>query len=270
MNRIVRLGWGLSLWVALLAASLTSSVAAQAADQGKGDAKRLYEEATAAFGLGRYAEAAQRYEGAFALKPDPALLYDAAQAYRLAGNKVRALELYRNYLRLYPDRSNADDARNHVAALRRAIEDEREPSGMATPAGMALVSNPAFSVPRPPPPPPVVKSAPPPVVQAPFEFPPAVAPAPAAAPLPAPVIAGSTAVAPPARPSSLLSAPSPDADVSVTHAGSNPPRDFWGHHTWLWVAGGAAVVLLGAVVIVAASGGGSGFHDPTLGTANGN
>ena len=84
-------------------------------------ARRAYDEATAAFGLGHYAEAAEKYETAFSLRPDPALLYDAAQAYRLAGNRGRALELYRNYLRLYPDRQNADEARNQVAALTKAI-----------------------------------------------------------------------------------------------------------------------------------------------------
>ena len=75
-------------------------------------ARRAYDEATAAFGLGHYQEAAEKYETAFSLRPDPALLYNAAQAYRLAGNRPRALELYRNYLRLYPDRQNADEARH--------------------------------------------------------------------------------------------------------------------------------------------------------------
>ena len=88
-------------------------------------ARRAYDEATAAFGLGHYQEAAEKYETAFSLRPDPALLYNAAQAYRLAGNRPRALELYRNYLRLYPDRQNADEARNHVAALTKAIEEEK-------------------------------------------------------------------------------------------------------------------------------------------------
>ena len=45
--------------------------------------------------------AADNYEKAFALKPDPAVLYNAAQAHRLAGNKQRALDLYQSYLRMY-------------------------------------------------------------------------------------------------------------------------------------------------------------------------
>jgi tetratricopeptide (TPR) repeat protein len=81
------------------------------------DARRHYAKATAAFGLGKYDDAATEYEAAFEIKPEPALLYNAAQAYRLAGKSSRAAQLYRNYLRLYGDAQNADDARQHLAHL---------------------------------------------------------------------------------------------------------------------------------------------------------
>jgi tetratricopeptide (TPR) repeat protein len=85
------------------------------------DARRHYEKATAAFGLGKYDEAAREYEAAFELKPDPALLYNAAQACRLAGRSARAIELYRNYLRLYGGEAlNSEDARQHIARLEAA------------------------------------------------------------------------------------------------------------------------------------------------------
>ena len=131
-------------------------------------ARKAYDEATAAFGLGHYTEAAEKYETAFSLRPDPALLYDAAQAYRLAGNRRRALELYRNYLRLYPDRQNADEARNQVATLTKAIEEEMAGPPVAAPptpapsppvapiATPSPVSPPALS----PAPPPALSSAP--------------------------------------------------------------------------------------------------------------
>jgi hypothetical protein len=94
----------------------------------KVDARRHYEKATAAFGLGKYDEAAGEYEAAFELKPDPALLYNAAQAYRLAGRSGRALELYRNYLRLYGGEAlNAEDARRHIARLQAAASTESPP-----------------------------------------------------------------------------------------------------------------------------------------------
>jgi tetratricopeptide (TPR) repeat protein len=127
---------GLRWWGLALIALLVSVAPAARAE--RSEARKAYDEATAAFGLGRYAEAAEKYETAFSLRPDPALLYDAAQAYRLSGNRARALELYRNYLRLYPDRLNAEEARSQVAALTKAIEDGKQaaltPGPVATPA----------------------------------------------------------------------------------------------------------------------------------------
>jgi tetratricopeptide (TPR) repeat protein len=112
--------------------------AAPVAKADRSEARRVYDEATAAFGLGRYGEAAEKYEKAFSIHPDPALLYNCAQAYRLAGNHARALELYRNYLRLYPDRSNADEARSQVAALSKAIDDEKQ--GAVAPPPVAPIA----------------------------------------------------------------------------------------------------------------------------------
>ncbi|MGH8324723.1 MAG: tetratricopeptide repeat protein, partial [Steroidobacteraceae bacterium] len=58
------------------------------------DAKPLYNRAATAYALGRYSEAAKLFERVFELKQDPAVLYDAAQAHRLAGEKLKALVLY--------------------------------------------------------------------------------------------------------------------------------------------------------------------------------
>src|SRR5205807_10015881 len=55
------------------------------------DAKSLFEHGMTLYALGRYTEAAPLFERAFELKPDPALLYNAAQAHRLAGHSQRAL-----------------------------------------------------------------------------------------------------------------------------------------------------------------------------------
>src|SRR5688572_9812303 len=89
-------------------------------------AKEHYENGIGAYALGRYEDAAQEYEKAFALKPDPALLYNAAQSHRLAGNKTRALLLYTNLLRLFSSRlQNKDEVQRHIAALKEAIESEK-------------------------------------------------------------------------------------------------------------------------------------------------
>ena len=148
--------------VAAMVLALGSS--AGAAAEKKTEARRLYDEATAAFGVGNYAEAAEKYEGSFKLHPDAALLYNAAQAYRMAGNQQRALQLYRNFVRLYADNPRTEDARNHAAALEKALTETAKPGVPPAPT-----SPPADSATRapsadlaPPPPPGVSLSAPPP------------------------------------------------------------------------------------------------------------
>jgi tetratricopeptide (TPR) repeat protein len=236
--RSARLPWS----AAIIAAVVLSAQAPVWAAASSKDARRIYDEATAAFGLGRYAEAAEKYEAAFSLRPDPALLYNAAQSYRLAGNRARALELYRNYVRLYPDGTNAEDARNHVAVLKKAIEDERPPSAPpVAPAPARAPSAPPPSTPPPAPPPPATMP------------PPAETPLPVAAPLP--------------------SAPPPAADTNVpmvsqpaTVGDEQKPIT---RQTWFWVAVGAAAVLVGTTAILLATRGEQ-FPDASLGQARGN
>jgi tetratricopeptide (TPR) repeat protein len=83
------------------------------------------QKATAAFALGHYAEAAESFEKAFELTPEPALLYNAAQAYRLAGNKERALTLYENYLRVYGGKDKRAELESRIDELKRAIEHDK-------------------------------------------------------------------------------------------------------------------------------------------------
>jgi len=112
-------------------------------------AKIAYKRATAQFGIGNYAEAAAAYEEAFTYKPDPALLFNAAQAYRLADNRERAIKLYRNYLRLYSEGSAAPEARKHMETLEaeeKAATKKVEPSPASpspvTPAVPTMVAPP--------------------------------------------------------------------------------------------------------------------------------
>jgi tetratricopeptide repeat protein len=99
---------------------LVTALVAAAAHAGD-DAKAHYKKGLAAYGLGHYAEAAREYEKAFALEPDGALLYDAAQAHRLANDNARALELYQNYLRDF-----GDQAKNRDEVMRKIEEIKHE------------------------------------------------------------------------------------------------------------------------------------------------
>ena len=80
-----RAGVALVGWLLAMPSSLVWAGA-----PGGDDARSYLDKATSAYGLGRYAVAAENFEKAYELKPDLALLYNAAQSHRLAGNKQRA------------------------------------------------------------------------------------------------------------------------------------------------------------------------------------
>jgi tetratricopeptide (TPR) repeat protein len=176
------------------------------------EARALNDKATAAFALGRFAEAAETFEKAFELKPEAALLFNAAQAHRLAGNKERALALYQSYLRVYGNKEKRAEVETRVRELKEAIEKDKA------------------AAPPPPPPPPIVQP-PPPVVPAP---PPPVAKPPDAGPPPPPPV-----VPPPPKPDvSLVVQPAPPQEPPLT---SRP---------WFWVAVSGAVVAIATVTLL--------------------
>ena len=108
----------------------TSKVFADAASSA--EAKAHAERAFAAFGLHKFEDAAREYERAFELKPDPALLFNAAQANRYANQKKRAVELYESYTRMYPRTKNIDEVRQLVEKLKQAMAED-DKNAMAPP-----------------------------------------------------------------------------------------------------------------------------------------
>jgi tetratricopeptide (TPR) repeat protein len=188
--------------LAFVLAVATVVAPARASADDRSEARAHYEKATGAYALGRYADAAAEFEQAFTLKPDPAILYNAAQAYRLAGKKERALELYRSYRRVYGRRAeHAPDVEKHVAELEKAIEADKHASS-AESTGLATVDP---GVPS------ATTAMPPPQLTAP---PPPLAPAPAAS---------ATLVAKPAPPP------------------TNEDRPIY-QRWWFWAGAGAVVV----------------------------
>src|SRR5262245_29701176 len=88
-------------------------------------AKTHFKRGLSFYALGEYTKAAAEYEAAFEIEPDSALLYNAAQAHRLAGNKQRAILLYQNYVRLFPSVRNRREVERQIVALNAAIEADR-------------------------------------------------------------------------------------------------------------------------------------------------
>jgi tetratricopeptide (TPR) repeat protein len=99
------------------------------------DARAVYKRAETAYALGRFNEAAELFEHVFELKQDPVVLFDAAQAHRLAGNKQKALVLYQNYLRMFGERDNRSTVEKRIAELKQAIDLDRA-SATSPPIGL--------------------------------------------------------------------------------------------------------------------------------------
>ena len=92
-----------------------------------------------------YAKAATELEAAHAIDPRPELLYNAAQAWRLAGDCTTALLRYDEFLATKPPEADAKLARENIERCRAIVE--RHPKAQQP------------SPPPPPPPPPPVRSS---------------------------------------------------------------------------------------------------------------
>jgi len=101
----------------LLVAALARAAAAQAEEPGKQQARTHYLEARRLHEHGEYQRAAAEYLQAFALFPDPELLFNVGQVYRLAGDQALATAYYRRYLELDPEGRAAPEARRHLEAM---------------------------------------------------------------------------------------------------------------------------------------------------------
>lgn len=79
-------------------------------------AREHYDKAVSHFNAGEYAAAADEFLAVHRAIPQPALLYNAAQAYRLGGDGPRALEYYKRFAAAAPT------ARQHADVERRIKE----------------------------------------------------------------------------------------------------------------------------------------------------
>jgi hypothetical protein len=105
----------------ILALTLLSSVAA--AQPAKPDparvneAKAHYRQGKALVDAGAFDEGVAEYEAGYAIVPLPEFLFNIAQAYRLKGDKAKAIEAFRRYLVAAPDGAGAIEASKHIATL---------------------------------------------------------------------------------------------------------------------------------------------------------
>jgi len=113
-----------SLLTYALVVALPSSVRATPEDD-RAIAKQEYTEGTREFELGNFDNAIKHYEEAYRHRDEPVLLYNLAQAHRLAGHHAQALRMYKQYLLRSPNAANRDEVSQKITALEKVIESER-------------------------------------------------------------------------------------------------------------------------------------------------
>jgi tetratricopeptide (TPR) repeat protein len=191
-------------------ASLSFASPPAQAGQAETQARELVKQATAAYNLGHFEEAAERYEEAYRLVQDPVLLFNIGQSHRLGDKPEKAINAYRAYLRTAPaDAPNREVVEKHVAELKRHL-DAKGPQ----PAPAGVPSLPPATAPSPPP------------VLAPSATPPTASPIPVAA-------SAAPGTAMPAGESAAVATSVPRAEGVA-----RPFYRTW----WFWTAVGGAVV----------------------------
>src|SRR5688572_3358489 len=111
----------LSVSLALLV--LTIGSLAHAQDRKK--AEQRFNEADKAYKAGDYPKAVQGFLEAYQLVPTNPLLFNIGQAYRLSGEKEKALSYYEKYVSFEPGGAQVTEAKDHIQKLREEIETAR-------------------------------------------------------------------------------------------------------------------------------------------------
>jgi len=98
-----------------------------------------YAEGQRLYSAGHYLDAANAFLGAYRLEPDPAYLFNVAQAYRLGGACAKASEYYRRFAAAFRAPPNPDKLQRYIsdmdacAATQTNLLEPRAPSNEAGP-----------------------------------------------------------------------------------------------------------------------------------------
>ena len=224
----------LGLLAALLAGLQLTAIPALAAAQdsprsaiSEADKKKFlqhYDKGNRYYQVGKYPEAIAEFEAGYLINPDPVMIFNIAQSYRMNNQPEEAARFYRNYLRSAPEAANRSAVEKQIADMDRRAAEKRAAPATAMP-------------------PPV--TTPPPGGTSPAVTPPAAGAPPAAGGPPPPT---GTAPYPPVVPGPVSS--DPMAGVSTTATAPQADRPSRVLPMVLMVSGGVLVatsLVFGAV-----------------------
>jgi tetratricopeptide (TPR) repeat protein len=98
--------------------------------------KQLFEQASAEYDQGRFADALKDFASAYQADPVPGFLFNLGQCHRELGNWQLAADFYRRYLEAKPDAKNSETARELLATVESKARQETE---VGSPAEQGVV-----------------------------------------------------------------------------------------------------------------------------------
>ena len=136
------------------------SAHAQMTQAQKDEVKQHYQRATRAYDLQKYLEAIDEYQKAYEISGDPPMLYNIAQAYRLADQPADAARYYRRFLQRMPNARNREDVERKIADQEKIAEQRKKSEPVTPPQQPPPTTKPPPIVEVKPPPPPTTPTPP--------------------------------------------------------------------------------------------------------------
>jgi tetratricopeptide (TPR) repeat protein len=118
--------------VAALAVVLGGAAHAAPTAEERAVARAHYDKAVSHFNANEYVAAADEFLAVYKAIPQPALLYNAAQAYRLGSEPDKALTYYRSFAKAAPTAKQHEDVERRIAELEKRVPPA--PPDLGTPA----------------------------------------------------------------------------------------------------------------------------------------
>jgi hypothetical protein len=113
------------LLIAAILSSPFTAMGEEVTEQARQESKKHFQQGDAYLQAGAYKSAAEEFLEAYRLWPNERFHYSIAQAYRLGGEKEKAVEHYKLYLAAFSEGDTANDARQQLARLMTDIEREQ-------------------------------------------------------------------------------------------------------------------------------------------------
>ena len=104
-----------------LALAFSTAHAEEASPQARQKARVHIKKARALYEAGKTEQAVAEYEAAFAIFPNPDIMFNIGQIRRAAEDRPKALAAYRKYLEIAPDGTHATEARELAEQMRREM-----------------------------------------------------------------------------------------------------------------------------------------------------